>query len=103
MREEIILKSILLWFFINYIFLYFKSKREGELIEVSNAISLIFGAPVGIGIMPKYSLLLNFANLTSLILGLLFYYLFDKTIGGNVYIFSWIILVIIVAIYDEIN
>jgi hypothetical protein len=84
-------------------FIYFKAKREGDLIEVPNAISFIFGAPLGIGVMPKYALLLSLANLTSLIVGLLFYFLVNKSLGGNIYIFSWIILVIIAAVYDEIK
>jgi hypothetical protein len=103
MREGIILQSILLWFSLNYVIAYFKAKSEEHLVQVPKYISILFGAPVGIGIMPVFYLLFNSANFISLIIGVCVYFFVDKTLGGFTYTIVFVTLSLIVALYDVIK
>lgn len=103
MREETILRSILLWFSLNYVIAYFKAKSEEHLVKVPKYISILFGAPVGIGIMPEFYLLFNSANFISLIIGIQVYFFIDKTLGGITYAIAVVTLSLIAALYDAIK
>lgn len=103
MREEYILRSIVSLFLAIYLVTYFKAKKEENIIKVPNYISLLFGAPIGIGFMPIFTLLSSFANMVSFIVGLACYFIIDKGLGVNIYIYMWVSLTIIVSIYDIIK
>ncbi|MHC1681585.1 MAG: hypothetical protein AB6733_01275 [Clostridiaceae bacterium] len=103
MREEIILRLIFLWFSLNYVIAYFKAKSEEHLVKVPKYISILFGAPVGIGIMPEFIFLFNSANFISLIIGILVYFFIDKTLGGFTYAITFVTLFLIVTLYDAIK
>jgi hypothetical protein len=98
MREEYILRSIVLWFLIIYLLTYFKAKKEANIIKVPNFISLLFGSPIGAGFLPIFTLLCGIANMISFIVGLACYFIIDESLGGTIYIYMWASLTLIVSI-----
>lgn len=103
MREEFILRSILVCFFVNYLVMYSKAKEKENVVKVPKIVSILFGAPIGIGVIPEFVLLYGIANIISLIVGLTCYFFIGKKVGGGIYIYTWIALTLIVTIYDLIK
>jgi len=103
MKEEYILRSMLLNSIVIHIFVSLKAKGHGHRVKVPNFISMLFGNPIGKGAMPEFPLLFGSANLISLIFGLLFFFFIGRRMGGTIYGYMWISLILLSTMYDLIK
>lgn len=98
------LRTIILSSIIFMIFFYIRSKLGHDyVIRVPKIISIIFGAPKGVGKMPLLFLLTNIGTIISLLVGLFVYFFIDKEISTLIYMYTFLALgclsLIIEAIY----
>lgn len=95
---------MILWFLVNYIWVYFRSRQEPKnIVKTPIVLSILLGAPIGVGRMPISDLLYGTVNIVSFISGLLVYFLMDKTLGGAVFSILWLVLATIAVLYDIIK
>ncbi len=103
-EEKYILRSMILWFLVNYIWVYFRSREEPKnIVKTPRVLSILLGAPIGVGRMPIADLLYGTVNIVSFFSGALVYLLMDKTLGGAVFAILWLVLAPIVVLYDAIK
>lgn len=104
MEEKYILRSMILWFLINYIWVYFRSRQDPKnIVKTPIVLSILLGAPIGIGRMPISDLMYGTVNIVSFISGLVVYLLIDKELGGAVFSALWLVLALVVVLFDIIK
>lgn len=89
----------IVWYLLFY---YLGRKNRGTVIKVPAFVSIIFGAPIGIGRMSIESLLANISNLVSLFIGIIFYFLTNQLTALKVYCGTLIITFLITNIVSGI-
>lgn len=98
--ENSLIRLNLLWALICHVFNYFKARENRDnVIDIPKSISILFGAPIGVGKMPQYYFFVGLANILSIIVSLIICFTVDKILGSEVFWYMWIGLVLLISIY----
>lgn len=102
--ESSLIWLISFWALVCHIFNYFKARGNKEhIMSVPKSISILFGAPIGIGKITANSLILGSANLISYLIALLIYFFYNKVFGTDMYWYLWISLTFVGSFYESIR
>ena len=75
-------------------------KSDSPLVKIPKIITIIFGAPVGVGRMPIYQFMICISNLVAFILTIASSTIFGTIIAMKVYLYTFVTLGVLVTLFQ---